>query len=119
MTCIIARLCGDVMIATPDERDSCAALDCSPWRSVLVDGAPRRRRWRPAQPQRSPCAHAGGEANLVLPDLSTVSFLGIDGHTLLLAGLVVCALGLLFGARDRTRSSRTCRCTSRCARSRS
>ncbi|HEU5182050.1 MAG TPA: sodium-translocating pyrophosphatase [Candidatus Polarisedimenticolia bacterium] len=40
----------------------------------------------------------GGEANLVLPDLSQVSFLGgIDGHTLLLVGLVVCALGLGFG----------------------
>jgi len=49
-----------------------------------------------AQPD-APGHHAGGEANLVLPDLSTVSFLGTDGHTLLLAGLVVCALGLAFG----------------------
>lgn len=40
---------------------------------------------------------AGGEANLVLPDLSTVKFLGTDGHTLLLVGLGVCVLGLLFG----------------------
>ncbi|HEY7291121.1 MAG TPA: sodium-translocating pyrophosphatase [Vicinamibacterales bacterium] len=40
---------------------------------------------------------SGGEANLVLPDLSIVAFHGIDGHTLLLSGLVVCALGLLFG----------------------
>ena len=40
----------------------------------------------------------GGEANLVLPDLSTVSFLnGINGHTLLLIGLVVSALGMAFG----------------------
>jgi K(+)-stimulated pyrophosphate-energized sodium pump len=39
----------------------------------------------------------GGEANLKLPDLSQVKFLGIDGHTLLLLGLVVCFLGLLFG----------------------
>ena len=43
--------------------------------------------------------HAGGEANLVLPDLSQVKFLNgaIDGHTLLLTGLVICALGLAFG----------------------
>jgi K(+)-stimulated pyrophosphate-energized sodium pump len=41
--------------------------------------------------------HSGGEANLVMPDLSQVSFLGIDGHTLLMVGLLVCALGLLFG----------------------
>jgi K(+)-stimulated pyrophosphate-energized sodium pump len=39
----------------------------------------------------------GGEANLVLPDLNAASFLGVGGHTLLLGGLVVCALGLLFG----------------------
>jgi K(+)-stimulated pyrophosphate-energized sodium pump len=40
----------------------------------------------------------GGEAALRLPDLSTVKFLGgIDGHTLLLLGLVFCVLGLLFG----------------------
>ncbi|MCU1382141.1 MAG: potassium transporter, partial [Acidobacteria bacterium] len=42
-------------------------------------------------------AHAGGEANLVLPDLSTVDFHGINGRTLLMSGLLVCALGLLFG----------------------
>jgi K(+)-stimulated pyrophosphate-energized sodium pump len=39
----------------------------------------------------------GGEANLILPDLSREKFLGVDGHTLLLAGLAVCALGLGFG----------------------
>jgi K(+)-stimulated pyrophosphate-energized sodium pump len=40
---------------------------------------------------------AGGEASLRLPDLSSVSFLGIDGHKLLLFGIGVCFLGLLFG----------------------
>src|SRR6516162_6678928 len=39
----------------------------------------------------------GGEANLRLPDLSSVSFLGIDGHKLLLFGIVICILGLAFG----------------------
>jgi K(+)-stimulated pyrophosphate-energized sodium pump len=39
----------------------------------------------------------GGEANLVLPDLSTVEFRGINSRTLLTGGLVVCVLGLLFG----------------------
>ncbi len=41
--------------------------------------------------------HAGGEANLVLPDLSTESFRGINARTLLKGGLVVCVLGLAFG----------------------
>ena len=40
---------------------------------------------------------AGGEANLKLPDLSTVSFLGIDGHKILLFGLIFCVFGLIFG----------------------
>jgi K(+)-stimulated pyrophosphate-energized sodium pump len=39
----------------------------------------------------------GGEASLKLPDLSTVSFMGMNGHNLLLIGLIFCALGLLFG----------------------
>ena len=40
----------------------------------------------------------GGEANLIIPDLSQVSFIGgIHGRSLLMGGLAVCALGLLFG----------------------
>ena len=39
----------------------------------------------------------GGEAALKLPDLSQVKFLRVDGHTLLLIGLVFCFLGLMFG----------------------
>jgi serine/threonine-protein kinase len=46
----------------------------------------------PAAPERP-----SGEAGLVLPDLSQVSFHGIDGHTLLLGGILICVLGLLFG----------------------
>jgi K(+)-stimulated pyrophosphate-energized sodium pump len=40
---------------------------------------------------------AGGEANLVLPDLGTVDFVGVNGRTLLMGGLGVCLLGLVFG----------------------
>jgi K(+)-stimulated pyrophosphate-energized sodium pump len=52
-----------------------------------------------AQAVQPEVARAGGEASLVLPDLSSVSFLGgsINGHALLMSGLFVCALGLLFG----------------------
>ena len=39
----------------------------------------------------------GGEAALKLPDLSSVSFLGVNGHRLLTIGLLFCAFGLLFG----------------------
>jgi len=52
---------------------------------------------QPASQTEAAPAHAGGEANLVLPDLSVVDFHGINGRTLLMSGLLVCALGLLFG----------------------
>ncbi len=42
--------------------------------------------------------HGGGEASLALPDLRTVSFAGgINGHNLLVFGLLICALGMVFG----------------------
>jgi K(+)-stimulated pyrophosphate-energized sodium pump len=49
-----------------------------------------------AQEQSS---RAGGEANLILPDLSQATFFGgaINGQTLLTSGLLVVALGLVFG----------------------
>src|SRR6185369_15078259 len=56
-----------------------------------------------AQPEGQAAAQSasrgqgGGEANLKLPDLSTVEFRGVNGRTLLMSGLVVAALGLVFG----------------------
>jgi K(+)-stimulated pyrophosphate-energized sodium pump len=40
---------------------------------------------------------AAGEASLQLPDLTSVNFLGMNGHSLLLIGLLFCVFGLLFG----------------------
>src|SRR6266446_2966957 len=45
----------------------------------------------------------GGEANLKLPDLSQVTFLGVDGHKLLWIGILFCVLGLGFGLTIYTR----------------
>ncbi len=54
--------------------------------------------WAQAAPQGGEVArHGGGEASLVLPDLTQATFLGLDGWTLLALGLVVCALGFVFG----------------------
>jgi K(+)-stimulated pyrophosphate-energized sodium pump len=50
-----------------------------------------------AQAPAPPAHRPGGEANLQLPDLTQVEFLGTDGHTLLLLGLAICFLGLMFG----------------------
>ena len=46
-----------------------------------------------AQPE----GEAGGEASLKLPDLASVNFLGVDGHSLLMIGILFCILGLGFG----------------------
>ncbi|MCC2315393.1 sodium-translocating pyrophosphatase [Cellulomonas xiejunii] len=51
----------------------------------------------PPGDEQSSTVH-GGEASLVLPDLGAMSALGgVPGRTLLTLGLVVCALGLVFG----------------------
>src|SRR5262249_7555856 len=46
---------------------------------------------------QEPTHQPGGEAHLILPDLSQGTFLGTSGRTLLMGGLAICALGLLFG----------------------
>src|SRR6185312_13279846 len=46
-----------------------------------------------------PLTARADEAKLILPDLGSVSFLGMSGRTLLEIGLVICALGLVFGMR--------------------
>jgi K(+)-stimulated pyrophosphate-energized sodium pump len=51
----------------------------------------------PATAEPATTVEHRGEADLVLPDLSTVDFHGVNGRTLLMAGLLVCGLGLLFG----------------------
>src|SRR5581483_1918504 len=45
-----------------------------------------------AQPEQ-----VSGEANLKLPDLSSVNFLGMNGHNLLMIGILFCIIGLCFG----------------------
>ena len=42
-------------------------------------------------------AHAGGEVNIVLPDLDLTDVGGYSGRTLLMGGLLVSFLGMLFG----------------------
>jgi K(+)-stimulated pyrophosphate-energized sodium pump len=60
------------------------------WGQVAVPGAPAVA--------AAPVPHAGGgEASLRMPDVGQVQLMGINGRTLLLAGLGVCVLGLAFG----------------------
>jgi K(+)-stimulated pyrophosphate-energized sodium pump len=70
---------------------------------LLTTVAPAFAAQPPAPPQTAQQAQApapvrhGGEANLVLPDLGSVTFKGINGRTLLMGGLAVSLLGLVFG----------------------
>jgi len=58
--------------------------------TVMLVGATTALAGRPPE-------SAGGEANLKLPDLSQVTFLGVNGHKLLLFGILFCIFGLAFG----------------------
>jgi K(+)-stimulated pyrophosphate-energized sodium pump len=62
--------------------------------SMMLVAAPAVWAQAPAAPAPP---HGGGEASLVVPDLGQVTFGGINGRTLLIAGLGVCVLGLVFG----------------------
>jgi len=66
--------------------------------TVLLTAAPLIASQPPAE-AHAPARHMpGGEVNIHLPDLNQGDFLGMTGHQILLSGLVVCVLGLLFGA---------------------
>ncbi|MBL8135758.1 MAG: sodium-translocating pyrophosphatase, partial [Acidobacteria bacterium] len=73
---------------------------------IIADGQPEvaaAAAAAQAAAEAADAAHAGGhrpggEVNIQLPDLNTGDFLGMTGHNILLTGLVVCVLGLLFGA---------------------
>jgi K(+)-stimulated pyrophosphate-energized sodium pump len=74
---------------------ACAVLAAA---LLMGVGATAASQPEPGTPSSEPAHRAGGEANLVLPDLSQVQFIGgIDGHTLLTSGLFVTLLGLAFG----------------------
>ncbi|HTV55293.1 MAG TPA: sodium-translocating pyrophosphatase, partial [Terriglobia bacterium] len=57
--------------------------------SVVITG--------PAGAHAQSAAETGGEASLQLPDFTKVQFLGIDGHRLLMFGILFCIFGLIFG----------------------
>jgi len=63
-----------------------------------------------AQESASSAAEArhvgGGEASLVLPDLTQARFLGLDGRDLLMWGLLICVAGLVFGLINYLRVTR-------------
>lgn len=69
------------------------ALQAGAPRGVLAQGQPSAAGGQLEAPSRA----EGGEANLVVPDLSQVDFRGVNGRSWLMGGLVVSGLGLLFG----------------------
>jgi K(+)-stimulated pyrophosphate-energized sodium pump len=68
---------------------------------VAILAIPTRALAQQPEPAGPPAAQGerpiGGEASLVLPDLEQVDVGGYNGRTLLLGGMVVAALGIVFG----------------------
>jgi K(+)-stimulated pyrophosphate-energized sodium pump len=87
----VAMLFGSAKAAPLAAQDSARTAPGLPQATTAVPGG---------SPQAQSHA-AGGEANLIIPDLTgtqvPVHFFGMTGRSLLMGGLVVCALGLIFG----------------------
>jgi K(+)-stimulated pyrophosphate-energized sodium pump len=67
---------------------------------AAIFGVPSKALAQQPEPARAPAQAertAGGEVNLVLPDLAQVDVGGYNGRTLLMGGMVVAALGIAFG----------------------
>ena len=66
--------------------------------AIILSGAP-------ALAMAPDSQSAGGEANLILPDLAQATFFdgAVNGRTLLLYGMIIAALGLIFGFFTYTR----------------
>jgi len=81
--------------------EACIALPQSGQGGTIHRGSARSRKILAAllALAASPWATASwaSEAELIIPNLGSVSFLGIDGHSLLLFGLIVCLGGMAFG----------------------
>jgi len=88
MALLLAAVAGSLAAPAAHAQTPGAAVAAPP---TAVVAAPAAAVATPA-PQE-----AGGEANLKVPDLSTVNFLGTPGHKLLMYGLIVCAFGFVFG----------------------
>jgi K(+)-stimulated pyrophosphate-energized sodium pump len=79
-------------------RGIAAVLLCVAAVSTAGVGAAAYAAQPPAESAAAPApVRHGGEANLILPDLAQAHFMGVDGRTLLLYGLLVAVGGLLFG----------------------
>ena len=76
---------------------SLVALVAAPAALAQAPSAAQAPALQPGTPAPATAPHAGGEASLKLPDLGQASFVGVNGRTLLMAGLGVCVLGLVFG----------------------
>ncbi len=88
-------------VLTAQEKHDCAKKSetcCSSGQSVQHDSCKGDHHNAAAGTTGTEKVHkGGGEANLILPDVSTQTFLGVDGKTLLMIGILICFLGYLFG----------------------
>jgi K(+)-stimulated pyrophosphate-energized sodium pump len=101
----LLAICGVALVSLKNSRRSTSAIErlkrgaslSSPRVRRAIIGASASLASLSLYASSAMAREGGGEANLVLPDVSQVQFLGLDGRTLLLIGLGVCVLGLVFG----------------------
>ena len=101
----LLAICGVALVSLKNSRRSTSAIErlkrgasvSSPRVRRAIIGAGATLASLSLYASSAMAREGGGEANLVLPDVSQVQFLGLDGRTLLLMGLGVCVLGLVFG----------------------
>jgi len=79
-------------------------MECKPreaegrrWKRIILFFAVLAASLLGLAPAALAAGNTGGEASLILPDLNSVKFHGAGGGNLLAFGLIICALGLVFG----------------------
>ena len=96
MTCALAILC--VLAANPAAANAASGSSAASLASLATQALIATNVAAAGLNADAPVFQKpGGEANLVIPDLNMVKFMGIGGHDLLLVGFAVSGLGLLFG----------------------
>ncbi len=99
LTALIGIMMSAGMLTAQDKHDctKMASADCASAQTAHMDSCHGAHHKDAAVAGTEKKHQGGGEASLILPDVSTQTFLGMNGKSLLLIGIFICFLGYLFG----------------------